>query len=181
MKNVSTHAYFLRHGAIDLPPSGVSAPSTPLNDTGRVQAATLGRYLRAASVVPNRVYVSPMDRNRQTARIVLAELGAAIPVRENIGLQGPGPAESDAAAAQRIYGIVNKLCGDVIGNVDAENILFFAHGMTIRCMAARICNWSQADIDKTAIPNASISLMIRTYGHWQVSYVGNDPLRKELW
>jgi phosphohistidine phosphatase len=63
----------IRHGHADL---GMVDERRPLSSKGREQARRMGEFLRAAGGLPsNQVWHSSLDRARQTAEILSAEVG----------------------------------------------------------------------------------------------------------
>jgi 2,3-bisphosphoglycerate-dependent phosphoglycerate mutase len=52
----------------------------PLVDSGRAQAAAIGRYLKAERLIPDAVYASALKRTQETAAIAIKETGVTNPV-----------------------------------------------------------------------------------------------------
>lgn len=73
-----------RHGntfASEDTPTRVGARTDlPLVETGRLQAAALGQYLKEHQLFPDVVYSSTLQRTKETARIALQECGIKNPV-----------------------------------------------------------------------------------------------------
>ncbi len=72
--------YYLRHGQTDWNRDDLiqGSTDTPLNDTGRAQAAEAARYLAGADIAL--LCVSPLDRARETADIVNRAIGKPIEI-----------------------------------------------------------------------------------------------------
>ncbi|GAA2895730.1 histidine phosphatase family protein [Streptosporangium fragile] len=61
-------------------PEGVADVDRPLAGRGRRDAPAVGRRLRAAGLLPDRVISSPSRRTRETWELAAGELGAEVPV-----------------------------------------------------------------------------------------------------
>jgi broad specificity phosphatase PhoE len=79
-----TRLFLVRHGATMLSAEDRFAGSTDvaLSEEGRAQASALGR--RLADVPLAAAYVSPMDRTRETARLILGSRGVEVVVRPEL-------------------------------------------------------------------------------------------------
>jgi probable phosphoglycerate mutase len=79
-----TRLFLVRHGATMLSAEDRFAGSTDvvLSEEGRAQARALGR--RLADVPLAAAYVSPMDRTRETARLILGSRGVEVVVRPEL-------------------------------------------------------------------------------------------------
>jgi alpha-ribazole phosphatase len=69
----TTKLYLIRHGETEQNKTGVlmGSTDTPLNDHGRLQAATLGQRLNALEV--DSIFSSPLSRAVETAALVFGE------------------------------------------------------------------------------------------------------------
>lgn len=80
----TTTLYLIRHGETEQNKTGIlmGSTDTPLNDHGRLQAATLGERLNALEV--DSIFSSPLSRAVETAALVF---GAEAPVITDSSLQ----------------------------------------------------------------------------------------------
>jgi phosphohistidine phosphatase len=78
--------YLMRHATAEDPGSGPDA-GRRLTESGRREAREAGRALRQRGVAPAAALTSPRLRARETANLVLSELGArvAVEVRDTLG------------------------------------------------------------------------------------------------
>ncbi|MCB9963342.1 MAG: histidine phosphatase family protein [Rhodospirillales bacterium] len=53
----------------------------PLVESGLAQARALGRHFRGKDIIPDEVYVSELQRTRQTAATILAEMNLDLPLQ----------------------------------------------------------------------------------------------------
>ncbi len=71
--------YFIRHGeSVGNAANRHQTPELPLSAAGESQARLRGQYLKAKNI--SRIFASPYARAHQTAQIIQAELGGAIPL-----------------------------------------------------------------------------------------------------
>ena len=68
--------YIVRHGQTELNQRSVlqGRSNHPLNEVGREQAQSVGDAFRAAGIVFDKVYTSPLDRAIETAKIVAGDV-----------------------------------------------------------------------------------------------------------
>lgn len=80
----TTKLYLIRHGETEQNKSGIlmGSTDTPLNDHGRLQAATLGERINALEV--DSIFSSPLSRAVETATLVF---GAEAPIITDSSLQ----------------------------------------------------------------------------------------------
>ena len=57
---------------------------------------------------------------------------------------------------------------------DDRRIFAFTHGGAIRCFVSKLQSWSHPQTYQTRPGNASVSLLTRTSGDWQLEYIGKD-------
>lgn len=70
--------YFIRHGeSVGNAANRHQTPELPLSVDGEAQARARGRYLRDKNI--SQIFASPYVRAQQTAKLIQAELGDAIP------------------------------------------------------------------------------------------------------
>jgi len=67
-------------GPDDIPTRVGKHTDIPLVESGRVQAAAIGRYLQAERLIPDVVYASNLRRTQETAQIAVKESGVTNPV-----------------------------------------------------------------------------------------------------
>lgn len=179
---------FIRHGQTDWNHEGLLQGSSdiPLNDTGREQAHDAFMTLRSRPW--DAVVSSPLQRARETARIIAEgldiPLGPAYPAlieRDYGRLEGtsaaaaierwptreyPG-AESLDAVAQRGIEALAAIAADYPDGA----VLVVCHGTIIRYTIARLAGRPVPGID-----NGSISMLKLEGGDWQVATVNGIPL-----
>ena len=103
---------FLRHGKSDWDADFSTDHERPLAGRGRKAAATMGRFIAACGVLPDRIVTSTAERARTTVEIAMAEGGWTAPVRETRALYMASPAdllvqiraEDDAASVLLLVG-----------------------------------------------------------------------------
>lgn len=81
--------YVLRHENAERAPPGGDEARRPLTEKGQRDARRLGRWMREHDLAPGVVATSPHDRARETAALVLQELGG-LPPLEVWNELGPG-------------------------------------------------------------------------------------------
>ncbi len=84
---------FLRHGKSDWDADFSTDHERPLAGRGRSAAATMGRFIAACGVLPDRIVTSTAERARTTVEIAMAEGGWTAPVRETRALYMASPAD----------------------------------------------------------------------------------------
>ncbi len=159
------------------------AQDVPLSDLGRRQAAALGAALRGRRLV--HVYASPMERARETAEAVVAELGVPLTLMDELRELCLGDWEG------RTVDEIRALPGDlysrwvrdpvvgcppggealadvqcrVLGAVDAiaaahpdgDEVLVVAHGGVISAYLAHCLGLPLSSIWRITLSNASLS------------------------
>lgn len=104
--------WLLRHARARPAGSGEKDRDRPLTDSGRESARKLGAWIKSSGLsVPSRVCVSPADRTRETARLVLDGLEAPEQVVE--------PALWEALE-EDLIGILQK-------HQDADSLMLVGH------------------------------------------------------
>ncbi len=81
---------FIRHGGTDYNRQGLRCGGDvdiPLTAVGVAQARTAGELLRAEGLKPDAIFVSPLQRTRQTAEILADALGFTEPLIPHDGLR----------------------------------------------------------------------------------------------
>jgi probable phosphoglycerate mutase len=179
---------FVRHGQTDWNRDDKLQGSTdiPLNETGRVQAHEAAAALARAGVW-HAVVSSPLQRARETARIIAAdlglELGPSYPdlVERDYGaLEGTSSSAAVAAHPQRDYPGAETL-DDVAARgrraVDAiadaygdQQVVVVAHGTLIRYTLAAL-----AGHPIEGIRNGTVSTAQRVGTTWEVLTVNGAP------
>ncbi len=116
---------FVRHGHYDKVVGAASGNNqVPLSALGERGAKAAGEFLRPLSLLPDIVWVTKRERTRQTARIVLGELGVeGIKIEEDGGGPKSGGKTLDA-----------KLHAWLAGRT-AEVLMFVGHGTSQRYLA----------------------------------------------
>jgi uncharacterized phosphatase len=179
---------FIRHGQTDWNRDGLLQGSSdiPLNDTGREQAHDAFMTLRSRPW--DAVVSSPLQRARETARIIAdgldIPLGPAYPglVERNYGpFEGtsaadaierwphreyPGAESLDAVAARG-----EEALAAIVADIPSGAVLVVCHGTIIRYTLARLAGRPVPGID-----NGSISMLRLDAGRWQVATVNGIPL-----
>lgn len=183
-------AAFIRHGQTDWNRDGLLQGSSdiPLNDTGRGQARDAVMTLRSRPW--DAVLSSPLQRARETARVIAdglgIPLGAAYPglVERDYGpLEGTSAAEAIDRWPDREYpgaeslGSVAGRGEDALARIAADfpgqSVLVVCHGTIIRYTLARLAGRPVPGID-----NGSVS-MVRAEGErWTVLTVNGIPLEE---
>ncbi|HWH97229.1 MAG TPA: histidine phosphatase family protein [Pseudolysinimonas sp.] len=179
---------FIRHGQTDWNRDGLLQGSSniPLNDTGREQARDAFMTLRSRPW--DAVVSSPLQRARETARIIAEgldiPLGPAYPAlieRDYGPLEGtsaaaaierwpdreyPGAESLDAVAARG-----EAALAAIVDDIPLGAVLVVCHGTIIRYTLARLAGRPVPGID-----NGSISMLRLEAGAWQVATVNGIPL-----
>lgn len=81
---------FIRHGETDYNRRGLRCGGDvdiPLTGVGEAQARAAGDQMRAEGLMPDAIFVSPLQRTRQTAEILAAALGFTDPLIPHEGLR----------------------------------------------------------------------------------------------
>lgn len=76
---METEIYLIRHGSIENPNRIVygTLPGFHLSEEGRTQVAELASILKSNGIVFDAIYSGPLERTRETAQILINELGDA--------------------------------------------------------------------------------------------------------
>jgi uncharacterized phosphatase len=179
---------FIRHGQTDWNRDGLLQGSSdiPLNDTGREQARDAFMTLRSRPW--DAVVSSPLQRARETARIIAdgldIPLGLAYPgliERDYGALEGTSAAaaierwpDRDYPGAETLDSVALRgeaaLAAIVTDRPDGA-VLVVCHGTIIRYTLARLAGRPVPGID-----NGSISLLRHEEGAWHVVTVNGIPL-----
>jgi phosphohistidine phosphatase len=134
----------LRHAKSDWNAGAATDFDRPLNPRGRQDAPRLGKWLRAAGLVPDLVLASPARRARQTARRVCRALGYP---RESIQWE------------PRLY---EAGPGTLIGCLEAlpgmpRRVLLVAHNPGLEELLRRLCGALEAPADGKLMPTAALA------------------------
>lgn len=89
--------YLVRHGKAELGPNDAKRP---LSARGRMDVEAVARHLAAEDVSVRRVVHSGLERARQTAEILAAELAPGIELEEMAGIEPWGDVKAFAKQAQ---------------------------------------------------------------------------------
>jgi 2,3-bisphosphoglycerate-dependent phosphoglycerate mutase len=163
------HLYLVRH-AHPKPGTGLvydRAPGPPLSDLGRDEARAAGLYLAQCGV--ERLYVSPLERTLETARIIADESGLPMQIE-------------DALAEHRsdeTFDHVKTRMRDLLARVDCEPITaaaFVTHGSPIKALL-QILSSESFDLSRHVFdsgnhsPTAGIWLGQRDVTNWNLEMV----------
>ncbi len=76
--------YCIRHGETVADEEGIllGRSDLPLSPQGERQARELGRYLRRLSIVPQRIYTSPLRRASRFAELIARQMPERVPIEE---------------------------------------------------------------------------------------------------
>jgi len=178
---------FIRHGETDANRAGIIAGSNepPLNDTGREQALAIAPLMAKASW--RAVYVSPQDRARTTANLVLPDYEARVldGLRERHwgDLEGrpiaelcprfdtPPNGEGFDAMCQRVSFAMQQ----ALAEVSDELTVIVAHSGVARC----ILYMTGFEADGPRVPNATPILFRPVKSGWEYENL-TETLIKEI-
>ena len=87
-----THIYFIRHAAVENPHHITygALPGFHIGLRGQKRSARVGKMLKTEGIT--RIYASPLERTRETAEAIRAELGENIPIQIDSDLTEDGSA-----------------------------------------------------------------------------------------
>ena len=108
----------------------------PLAERGRRAATTVGRFLSAMAVVPDRAIASPARRAQQTLGLVRQAAGAEYPIETSGGLYG---------GADEVRGVING------GGRETELLLIVGHEPAWSAVASGLTNGA-----RLRLPTASL-------------------------
>jgi broad specificity phosphatase PhoE len=175
----------LRHGQtdwnIDLRLQGSS--DIPLNDTGREQALTAGKFLDSESW--DLILSSPLSRARDTAEIVAAELGKKVIILPELIERSFGVAEGlDHTAWRKLYESGQEIEGLeslddlrarthllltlIAENYSGKRVLAVSHGAFIRKVLT-IVTEGELPREGERLSNASLNTFNHQNGNWSIA------------
>jgi len=178
---------FIRHGETDANRAGIIAGSTepPLNETGREQARAIAPLMAQAKW--QAVYVSPQDRARTTASLVMPDYNAKVldGLRERHwgDLEGrpiaelcprfdtPPNGEGFDAMCQRVSFAMQQ----ALAEVSDDLTVIVAHSGVARC----VLYMTGFEADGPRVPNATPILFRPGNDGWEYEYL-TETLIKEI-
>jgi len=178
---------FIRHGETDANRAGIIAGSTepPLNETGREQARAIAPLMAQAKW--QAVYVSPQDRARTTASLVMPDYNAKVldGLRERHwgDLEGrpiaelcprfdtPPNGEGFDAMCQRVSFAMQQ----ALAAVSDDLTVIVAHSGVARC----VLYMTGFEADGPRVPNATPILFRPGNDGWEYEYL-TETLIKEI-
>jgi broad specificity phosphatase PhoE len=174
---MKTEIWLVRHGETEWSASGKHTSTTdiPLTDRGREKAAALKEYLAGKKF--DAVFVSPMERARETCAI--AGYGDVAVVDENLKEWNYGDAEGKTTPEMRairgadwsvwtspiVGGEAVEAVGDRADKVIARavevggSVALFAHAHILRILAARWIGLAATGGAKFALGTGSLSVL----------------------
>lgn len=199
---MSTELYLIRHGeaANNVRQNYIAGRSNhfQLTEKGVEQSRKLGAALLDIGLLPDVVYSSPAVRALQTARHTLNAMSLKTLIHEDDRLQEQDVGEWVGRVATEVFtdeqvAEIDRLGkefrspgGESFNDVgdrmqewaesiaDDGRIFAFTHGGAIRCFVSKLQSWSHPQTYQTRPGNASVSLLTRTSGDWQLEYIGKD-------
>ena len=171
----SGRIYLIRHGETEWSRSGQHTGRTdiPLTDEGRARASAIGRYLAGRAM---RVYVSPLDRARETCALAGFAEGARVEADlleweygvyeglTTLEIRRDDPAwsvwlspitggESLEQVAARARAVIDREVGE------SGDVALFAHGHILRILAACWIGMPPLTGRYLALDTASVSVL----------------------
>lgn len=174
-----------------------------LTTLGVTQARALGQLLLQVIELPAVVYASPAVRTQATAFAAFTEMGIDPPIildaallemdqgdyvgRQRADVYTPAVLEDierlgkDFAlpGGESMNGVGKRMVDWVHSHeeeADDGPLLFFGHGLAIRCLASTLHGWSHEKTFTTSVPNASLTKFVQIDGRWELAYLGRLPL-----
>jgi len=188
-----THFGLLRHGQTDWNTKFLLQGVTdiPMNQTGIDQVKLAARALRKDDW--DVVLTSPLSRARQTAEIILEQVGFELVVEESLLIERSfGEAEGlshdqwrekysnldeiPGGESRSDLAIRSKLLLDKIANqFEGQRVLAVSHGALIRTLIA-IASKNELPRDGERLGNASFNVVGHQKSNWRVIHYQLEPL-----
>lgn len=161
--------YLIRH-AHPQPNTGLvydRVPGPPLSEAGREEARAAGLYLSQCGL--ERLFVSPLDRTQETARLIAEHTQAPIQVEEALAEHRSD--ESFESVKARVQDLLARVEGDSFARVG-----FVTHGSPTKALLQTLSNGaldlSQFVFDNgNHVPTAGVWRAERTDDGWRLELV----------
>lgn len=84
--------------------------------------------------------------------------------------------ESMNQTGERTLRSMTRIADEHAEKGKTKTIFVFGHGMSIRCLASILEDWSQRKTFTTVVPNAAETLLTYSQQAWNLEYIGQDSL-----
>jgi len=196
--------YLLRHGQTDMNIQHClqGRTDTILNNTGRNQAKIAREFLESHNIRPDKIYVSPLKRTRETAEIAtgktVSEMTIAEPLIEMsfgeyegipmenlpegvmdkffhdpVNYQAPGDGENVMDVIHRTGAFLKQIAEEAPADHD-DTVLFVSHGAAIHGMIVALTKMNPEDFWTFDVLNCSVTQLFYDEGRYETLFDGYD-------